>query len=84
MACRIRRKIPKIATNAKGEIMSKMIDTLTDAADKVLKGEIPLKTGEVVHKLGNSSGHCKHADCRAQEIGLEDETKAALNKIKTR
>jgi len=63
--------------------MSKITDTLTDAADKVLNGEIPLKTGEVVHKLGNSLGVAKNSECRAQEIGLEDDTKAALDAIKT-
>ena len=63
--------------------MTEIINTLTDAASKVLDGEIPLKTGETVHKLGNSVAVNKHADCRAQEIGLEDETKAALDAIRT-
>ena len=61
--------------------MSELIEKLTKAVDQVIEGEKPLATCQTASKLGTAIAANKNADCRAHEIGYEDETKAALQAI---
>jgi HEPN domain-containing protein len=51
----------------------KMREFLKSLLPGILKGEVPLKTAEAIHKTAHRVFSDKHADCRMEELGIRDQ-----------
>jgi len=58
-----------------------MADMMVETAEKLLDGEVPLKTGEVVAKVGNIHQLERKRDHDAHDRGLNDENLKGFQKI---
>jgi hypothetical protein len=65
-----------------GKVMPEYTQKIGDAADGVLNGTVPLKTGSIVSKIWDKLVRNKYANIKMHETGYTDEKLKDLEKSK--